>query len=168
MASNSTIDRRILKAFYTQYVAVLLIILVFSVGMVSHGRNESNAALVLTGRGTSQIDKSNRRQIGVIQYGDIFTSEQSSELSPGGKIDTVLETLKNHDLCATFIVPVDLEGDDLVRTSALALARSKSINDKLVASGITKEAFKVTLIPSNSQSSEVTVVFEALESRHAA
>jgi len=167
MSSNSTVDRRILKAFYTQYVAVLLILLVFSVGMVSRGDKVKSSVLAPDNMSASHNTQLKPRQIAAMHYAKIFATEHSSELSQAGELEAVLAALKNHDLSATFLIPVDLKGEDLVESSSLALARSRSISDRLVASGITKEAFKVILTPAISRDSQITVVFEEWESRHA-
>lgn len=90
-------DRRILKAFYTQYVAVLLIILVFTAG----GFNNAGAVRAVLAGSES---KKSILPIGEIDirlptvWGDNPSEQQTVALL------AVSEVLKNHDVLATLTI----------------------------------------------------------------
>ncbi len=122
-------DRRVLKAFYTQYVAVLLIILTFTIGAFRRSlpTEEPRAIPPLwTPRAT----------VGSLSIADLFTAEGGiNEENP--RVRAVAQVLKNHDLLmrATYLVP-RLEFDRESVSLKRALRRLESLREYLRAQGV--------------------------------
>lgn len=93
-ACHQAIDRRILSAFYTQYVAVLLIVLVMSVSMYSIRDREADSNQSAAPKGLSRFVGS---KVLAIPF-----SESGEELERTAELEAIASTLQSHDLRATF------------------------------------------------------------------
>lgn len=153
MSRSATGDRRILRAFYTQYVAVLLILLVFCVGTAS---NEGPAPL---SKLDVHVEQRTAPQLGVVVYEALFTSETSAELKEGAELQAVIEMLRNHDIRATFTLYADMQSS--APTLERAVARAYALKARLLASSIPVAAIKVIVAPILGTRSSVDVVFES-------
>lgn len=161
MSSARGVDRRILRAFYTQYVSVLLILLVFSVGAAqrsSHPKDHIHnpAAIELPS------DAQTKAPIGSLKLVGVFATESSSELRAGDVVEPVFETLRNHDLRAIFTVYLGLDGDRQ-HSVDLARARAEVLRELFAKSKVPNEAVLIVFVPSMHASPDITVAFESLE-----
>jgi len=156
MSTGATIDRRILKAFYTQYVAVLLILLVFSVGVVAQ------RGVVRGDYSSKSVAKAPIKVIGSIKCAEVFSNAASPEIVNSQDLAAVVETLLNHDLRGVFTLYIPV-GGNAHDTSLSALARVKLLREYLNGLGVPEEAYRFALITSVEASSEVAVAFESPE-----
>jgi hypothetical protein len=149
-------DRRVLKAFYTQYVAVLLIILTFTIGAFRRS---------LPSQEVSAIPPlwTPRAVVGAISIEDLFTAEGSvNEQNP--RVRAVAEVLKNHDLLmrATYLVP-RLEFDRESVSLKRALRRLEALREYLRSQSVPDAASILLVRAADEGASTVSVQF--LESR---
>lgn len=117
-------DRRILKAFYTQYVAVLLIVLTFTIGAYQRSSGVVEAGeKVLVSRGEHDLT------IGDITITDAFTADGS--VIPGHeRLEAVASVLENHDLTATMTLVVPrLDFDDQASSLRRAVRRLEALEE---------------------------------------
>jgi|688.fasta_scaffold438935_1 hypothetical protein len=91
-------DRKLLKAFYTQYTAVLLIILTFTIGAFQRtiqAELSINSIPVWAPRAT----------VGSLEISGVFTSE--GELDPSApQLNAIAEVLTQHDLNVRVVMSV--------------------------------------------------------------
>jgi hypothetical protein len=159
MSRSATVDRRILRAFYTQYVAVLLILLVFCVGASSSGKprpREQTQGLVAA---RSAI------VLGTFEYNDIFSSASSAEIKEGPQLKSLIEILQNHDVRAVLKVHASLDSHG-VNESTRALERAHALRARLLDGRIPAEAMRILIAHSSSGSSELSIEFQSLEARN--
>jgi hypothetical protein len=154
MSSSVAIDRRILRAFYTQYVAVLLILLVLCVGSASNDRQVPVSKL------DANPEERVPLQIGVVGYEEFFTSDTSATLREGPELLAVIETLRNHDVRATFKVYADVSSGPAVHIER-TITRAHALRTRLLAASMPVEAFRIVVTPTTRPRSQVEVVFEA-------
>lgn len=153
MASGGGLDRRILRAFYTQYVAVLLMILVFWIGTV-YAASPKNAQ--------EERIAETRPAYGSLDYSQFFTAPESAEINNLGGIEAVSEVLKNHDLRGVFAISVALSGD--AETAALLVrSRARAIKMRAIQVGVPAKAIKIIVTTSAKPSAAVQVSFESSE-----
>jgi hypothetical protein len=114
-------DRRILKAFYTQYVAVLLIILVFTVGAFQRASQVK--------RGDTQPTHTPKE---VAPIGGLEIAQNFNELgelaSQTAELEAVALVIREHDVKASISIPVSMHKiDSSLLTVEQALARLASL-----------------------------------------
>ena len=153
MSNSVAIDRRILRAFYTQYVAVLLILLVFCVGAASNNRK------ILVPQLDANAEERTPLQIGAVKYEDLFISDTSATLKDGPELLALMETLRNHDVRATFKVYADVSSGPAIHIER-AMTRAHALSTRLVGASMPVEAFRVVVTPTTQFRSQVEVVFE--------
>jgi hypothetical protein len=91
-------DRRILKAFYTQYVAVLLIVLVFTLGAFQRATHSGEVAS-LNAKATFGSP-----QVGAMTLSDVF-SENGSIVGEHAQLLALVAVLREHDLRVALVIP---------------------------------------------------------------
>jgi len=156
MRREVTLDRRILKAFYTQYVALLLILLVASVSTVS---KEAWSSIGKTNsKGASEI----KAQIGSIELREMFVDDTSAQLRDGLGLEAVLEVLRNHDVRATVTVYA-ISQADMLKSYRLALSRAHSIHSAVLATKIPAHAVQLRVASAATSPADAAVSFESME-----
>ena len=156
MSRGATLDRRVLRAFYTQYVAVLLILLVFCVGAVSGNDRR------MTPPSRSQAPSTNAEPVGTVHYEGIFTSGDSAEVHEGPEFEALIEVIKNHDLRA--VVKLDAElGSQRAGNNGGIIARARTLRARLISRGIPDDAVEVVLVPAPASTNGLSVTFSSLE-----
>jgi hypothetical protein len=123
-------DRRILKAFYTQYVAVLLIMLVFTVGAFQRA---SQREVAPTSAQTAPLDKA---QIGGLEIAQVF-----NELGALGgdtvQLEAVASVIREHDVTASISIPVNMKKIDVTQnTVEVAVAHLTSLERFFTERGV--------------------------------
>jgi hypothetical protein len=106
-AHHQAIDRRILSAFYTQYVAVLLIVLVTSISMFSMRGRE---IAPITGVVPSELSTFVGSKTLAIPF-----SENGQDLAHTTELEAIASTLQQHDLRATFRLALHVDGENGLR-----------------------------------------------------
>lgn len=124
-------DRRILKAFYTQYVAVLLILLVFCVGAFQRADTQAVAVAIVPSK-----PKVASIPVGIISLGEI--SEVEGESKGRAQLEAVASLIREHDVEATFVFSVGkvVSHDD-----------ASEVDDALERIGIIERFFTAQDIP---------------------
>lgn len=150
-------DRSILKAFYTQYVAVLLIILVFSVGAFQRASANTKTPvsvnpLLVTSPSIGGLDF----EVDFNRPGDL--ARNSPELG------AIVDVLKEHDLRARVTLP-NPTGDD---SSTLAeveevLIRIEALRSYFESRGLSESDVHLFVGGAEARPGKVTVQFEEVE-----
>jgi hypothetical protein len=115
-AHKPGLDRRILKAFYTQYVAVLLIVLVFSIASFQRAVSGPSTSPVATSASINPV-------IGSLRLSPLF--DQNGEFAGAhAELVAVATLLREHDVRAVFTIargsePGEVYDDLLQRVSAV-------------------------------------------------
>jgi len=91
-------DRRILRAFYTQYVAVLLIVLTFTIGAFQRTSQVQDAVV------TGQVRR-DAPQIGTFNIEGALTPD-GSVVSDNQQLQALVKVLEEHDLTASVVLSV--------------------------------------------------------------
>jgi hypothetical protein len=156
--SSTLVDRRILKAFYTQYVAVLLIVLVFSVSGAS-GIKSRKEALVAPAN-VAHIAP----QIGAKSLRDPFSGGDGIVLRQIDELEAILETLRNHDIRAVFALEVPKTDRFAEIEVQRAVRKAAMVRDFFVLNGVPNNAVKVTVSDDSADvEGRFSVVFESME-----
>ncbi len=92
-------NRRILKAFYTQYVAVLLIVLVFTLGAFQRATHSEQAPPPPNAKATAGSP-----QIGAMTLSDVF-SDDGSIVGDHVQLLALVAVLREHDLRIALVIP---------------------------------------------------------------
>jgi hypothetical protein len=152
--SNTAVDRRILKAFYTQYVAVLLIVLVFGIWMFQSSSVQSSAR--------SQVSAAmpSYPPVGQLQIKDLFDVGATVSIRSSVELEAIAEILRNHDLRATFRLSGALEESQAERAAETMLARLKALRSFFQTEGVPAEAITVATGSEFSDRSLTMVSFE--------
>lgn len=126
-------DRRILKAFYTQYVAVLLILLVFCVGAFQRTSKEVPVVAVVSRPVVAKLP------VGTIVLGDL--SEVDGESKGRTQLQAVASLLREHDLEATVVFSV---------AKVVSSADASEVDDALERIGIIERFLTAENLPLNA------------------
>jgi hypothetical protein len=149
-------DRRILKAFYTQYVAVLLIILVFTVGAFQR----------TTGASASVIEpipvKEELSPIGTLEIELIF-DDAGQLIGDTSQLQAVSTLLEEHDVRAVVTVATHNKGHgtDLVAIED-SLARLESLEKFFLGQGLSEATVSFVLGGPEARIGRVAVHFEGV------
>lgn len=154
-SSEQTVcDRRILKAFYTQYVAVLLIMLVFSVGAFQRASKRA----VQSAPHISVAAE--RPSIGGLEF-DIEFDSSGALARSSDDLDAVAVVLREHDVRANITLPAPSAEDDaeLVDVEGV-MARLDAIRGYLDSRGVSESDTRFYLGGPDARVGKVTVRFE--------
>ncbi|MEY4670063.1 MAG: hypothetical protein RL518_2762 [Pseudomonadota bacterium] len=136
---SESCDRRILKAFYTQYVAVLLIILVFTVGAFQRTSPGNDVSSIRPG-----IQKQ-MPTIGGLEIAQSFT--ELGQLGPRtDELAAVAAMLREHDVRASIVLPISMQKIDSPKpTVEEALARLAALERFFDERGIGEDSLELVL-----------------------
>ena len=136
---SGSCDRRILKAFYTQYVAVLLIILVFTVGAFqrSSQRDDRGARPAIVPQEAAPI--------GGIQIAQKF--DELGQLGPDtAQLEAVALVIAEHDVTASIALPVNMQKIDASGTTVeQSLARVSALERFFAERGVGEESLELVV-----------------------
>jgi hypothetical protein len=132
-------DRRILKAFYTQYVAVLLIILVFTVGAFQRA-SQSNAVDPALPSAPKEV-----APIGGLEIAQHFN--ELGQLDVGtAELEAVAVVIREHDVKASISLAVGMQKiDSPVPTVEQALARVASLERFFGERGVGEDSLELVV-----------------------
>ena len=149
-------DRRILKAFYTQYVAVLLIILVFSVGAFQRSSSKSTPEI------SKVLTIQDSPSIGTLHVRPDF-NPTGSLVGQSPELEAIAWFVREHDIRATITLATSTndESADLADVEN-ALARIDALRAYFISQGLPDTAFQYVLGGPVAQEGNVTVQFEEL------
>ena len=149
-------DRRILKAFYTQYVAVLLIILVFTVGAFQRTTGASASVI-------KQIPlEEELPPIGVVWI-ELNFVDAGRLIGDISQLQAVSTLLGEHDVRAVITVATHNKGHgtDLVDIED-SLARLESLEKFFVGQELSEETVSFVLGGPEARSGRVAIHFEGV------
>jgi hypothetical protein len=151
IARESGCNRRILKAFYTQYVAVLLIVLVFTIGSFQRASKSG----VPVAAATPVVSTA----IGNFPVGNVF-DEQGKVHDGHARLQALVEVLKAHDLQATIVVPSTVEFKRGEEPTALSSMKSVEALEKFFRSyALPSQAVRFVVRPRLSHETEALHVY---------
>jgi hypothetical protein len=147
-------DRRILKAFYTQYVAVLLIMLVFSVGAF-----QRTSALSIKPAPIVPVIVE-RPSIGSFDFTVEFDSA-GSLVRTSDDLDAIADVIREHDVKAIVTLAVSNgEESGELREVEGAMARLDSIKGYLESRGVSESDARFYVGGPEARPGRVVVHFE--------
>lgn len=145
-------DRKLLKAFYTQYTAVLLIILTFTIGAF---QRTIQAELPIY---PSPV-WAPRATVGSIEISRVFTSEGGIN-NDAPQLHAIAEVLTQHDLNVRVIMSVtDLGLTTGSTTLRRARIRLESLRKFFLAKGVPESAFVFATRLNESAADSIRVEF---------
>lgn len=152
--SQTVCDRRILKAFYTQYVAVLLIMLVFTVGAFQRA---SQRDVVPTSAQTVPVDKAN---IGGLEIAQIFNELGALE-GDTAQLEAVASVIREHDVTASISLPISMKKIDATQnTVEVAVAHLTSLERFFAERGVGDGSVEFVLGGPEAREGHVVIRFE--------
>lgn len=149
-----TCDRRILKAFYTQYVAVLLIILVFTVGAFQRAsRTDYSRTLISPAPQEAP------------SIGGLKIAQHFNELGQLGadtsQLEAVAVVIREHDVRASISLPVSMQKiDSPLTTVEQSLARVAALERFFEERGVGADSLDLVLGGADATEGALTVTFE--------
>jgi hypothetical protein len=151
---STTCDRRILKAFYTQYVAVLLIMLVFTVGAFQRASLTEVRSSVVVPAATKAAP------IGGLEIAQHF--DELGQLGPDtAQLEAVALVIREHDVKASISLPVAMQKiDSPVPTVEQSLARLASIERFFRERGVGDDALELVMGGPAARPGALVVRFE--------
>jgi hypothetical protein len=148
-------DRRILKAFYTQYVAVLLIVLVFVVSGFQQNHSRQDESL----KRANDIGPA----IGAIHLKTQRTVADAVPEALANELQALVMLLKSHDVRATIRVPmVGQSGETEGAGFQEALAYAKQVRSYMIKSGVPVGAVR-TVLSEGTEGQAASVIFSSME-----
>jgi hypothetical protein len=152
--ATTTCDRRILKAFYTQYVAVLLIILVFTVGAFQRAtRNADPSSL-------PPAAPQEAPSIGGLKIAQDF-NELGQLGADTAQLEAVALVIKEHDVRASISLPVSMQKiDSPLTTVEQSLARVASLERFFAERGVGEDSLELVLGGPDASEGALSVSFE--------
>jgi hypothetical protein len=153
--SNTAVDRRILRAFYTQYVSVLLIVLVFGIWtfQLSAVQPSTAAPRVSSVAPTAP-------PVGVLHIEDPFEVGATVTLRSSAELEAIAETLRNHDLRATFRFKNALQDAQTDIVATTMLLRLEALRAFFQAQGVPADAVTVALGSGFGDGAKTEISFE--------
>lgn len=147
-------DRRILRAFYTQYVAVLLIVLTFTIGAFQRTAEAPDVQEQLIVRQMPQPSS-----IGGIAIPAVFTAD-GAVASGNERLEAVVKVLENHDLRAVITLTVPrLDFDERSSSLRRTLRRLETLERFFADQTIPASAVRIVARTATSSAEEVSVRF---------
>lgn len=156
MSRDLTVDRRILKAFYTQYVAVLLIVLVSSIGLASQGIERVKRDAVSDTREPAEA------AFGEMKLMGLFSGQGSSQLYDGRELEAIVEMLRNHDVRTTFTVYAPSHAD-MRESFMVAVSRARSIRVHVEDAKVPAHTVRFVVAPASDPAVHAKVSFASME-----
>ena len=149
-------DRRILKAFYTQYVAVLLIILVFTVGAFQRTTGAS-ASVVEPIPVVAEVPS-----IGALEL-ELDFNDAGQLIGDTSQLQAVSTLLEEHDVRAVVTVATHNKGQgtDLVDIED-SLARLGSLEEFFFSQGLSDTAVSFVVGGPSARTGKVAIHFEGV------
>jgi hypothetical protein len=155
------VDRSILKAFYTQYVAVLLIMLVFTIAARAPKQKHSQYSE------TKDMPEA-AALMGTMMLHNPEMLEGDLPFKESAELDAVGEILRNHDLRALFRISLkQQEGHNAEARFRGALSRVEEIKRYLLNQNVDPLAVRIAVEDGVSQEAKILVDFESVEVPHA-
>lgn len=147
-------DRRILKAFYTQYVAVLLIILVFAVGAFQRAPSGQ------TRLAQKSLTIAQAPTMGTLQIAQDFDSVGSLVGEPP-QLRAIASVIREHDIRALVTVPIGpiTMESDLIEVE-MALARIDALKEYFLSQGLPEDAFQFFMGGVDARDGTITIQFQ--------
>jgi len=152
--ASATCDRRILKAFYTQYVAVLLIILVFTIGAFQRASlTEDRSAIAVPV--LKEV-----APIGGLEIAQHF--DELGQLGPDtAQLEAVAVVIREHDVKASISLPVGMQKlDSPLPTVEQSLARLSSLERFFKERGVGEDVLELVIGGAAARSGTLVVRFE--------
>jgi hypothetical protein len=122
-----------MRAFYTQYVAVLLIMLVLIIGS-SRGIIPADANL-----GVISNKSETHKSFGSVSISKVFATGITVGISDASELEAIAEILRSHDVKATVRLFVDKSPKSL----SLALERAKAVRSWFFSQNLPDEVFSI-------------------------
>lgn len=144
-------DRRILKAFYTQYVAVLLIVLTFSISAYQRASMQGTLP-----KSVALLSAPSDVQLAELSIDGLFADDGQLRMDQP-RLEAVASLLKNHDVNATLALAAERvalsgTGHELVR-------KLHDIEQFMLARGVPREAFVLRVLLQGDRTGNLTVTF---------
>jgi len=152
--THSAVDRRILRAFYTQYVSVLLIVLVFGIWAFQRSSQP------LPADGELSAWALRVPPVGEMILEDPFAGERGASIHTTSQLDAVIELLKNHDVRGVFHIPQATQFAAPSTDAPDILLRIDALRSVLMHQGVPAEAIRVLVEGGTRQSPKMRVSFE--------
>lgn len=159
MSATVNADKRILKAFYSQYVAVLLIILVISVAS-SQGAFKSRDRTKVPLEMQKHI-----ASIGSVSMASILSPDEQTSSEGQQELHALIRILQSHDVRAVVSVPVTVSNESQGAVIE-KLLQAQALRDHILKAQVPADAILIRVIPLDVVGSAVTVSFEAMERLH--
>lgn len=132
-------DRRILKAFYSQYVAVLLIVLTFCIGAFQRASASAPPAQAVWVAVPAEVGVASAVVDGAF-------SEDGTLAAEHPRLEAIATLLKSHDLSATAVISVSRSSLEQSAASARTLGlKLEQLEQFLLARGVPRDAMKITV-----------------------
>jgi hypothetical protein len=148
-------DRRILRAFYTQYVALLLIVLTFTIGAFQRASDKLGAAEPAVTQQTPVSPAS----IGGVTIPKVFTAD-GSVVSGDERLEAVVKVLEEHDLRALVTLSVPrLDFDEQASSLRRTLRRLQALEEFFRERAIPQGAVRFTAKAFAGTSEELSIRF---------
>jgi len=153
---SSLPDKRILKAFYTQYISVLLIILVFTAGRVGSVRKQDFIPKMIVEEKSATLGAVSIRT-GADASGTLSEEADSA-------LEAVSKVLLNHDVTATVKISVNSHPDsDAQLQLERALATSHKFRAVLVEHGVPEHAVRSVIVRGGAETGAASISFSPSE-----
>ena len=152
--ASGSCDRRILKAFYTQYVAVLLIILVFTVGAFQRAsqRDDSGARSAMAPKEAALI--------GGLQIAQHF-DDLGQLKDDTTQLEAIALVIAEHDVRASIALPVSMQKiDSPDSTVERSLAQAASLERFFAERGIGEDSLELVIGGPDARKGMLVVTFE--------
>ncbi len=154
MQAAVTMDRRILRAFYTQYVAVLLIVLTFTIGAFQRAADAPREQQLPLVKPFSQP-----APIGGMVIPAVFTADGAVAVG-NERLEAVVKVLEDHDLRALITVAVPrLDFDERSSSLRRTIRRLEALELFFADRTIPRTAVRFVARASTSSVEEVSVRF---------
>jgi len=161
-------DRRLLAAFYTQYVALLLILITYTVGLIA-GAPITAPHVATTRPVTQEVTPSPQRgatSLGVFNLSNIFLDD--GRVAPeNSELTAIAAVLRAHDVSAVVRVSVPRLGvPDENSSFRRALRRVESLETFFAEHRVPEQAFRVIIGPSARSSRDIEVELQEVGSTY--
>ena len=148
-------NRRILKAFYTQYVAVLLIVLVFTLGAFQRATHSEKAP------SPSVKATVGSPQIGAMTLSDVFLDD-GSIVADHAQLLALVAILREHDLRVALVIPKTVSfRTDSDQDTVLSLKQIETLEAFFSAHAVAEHSVRFVIrAPFTQEEHAIRVYFE--------